>query len=408
MKTKFFAFLLIVIFLFLSLYACGSVTPNESNQPNSSTQPDETTAPSGSEDSGEENRPVKEPIKREYIKLPEGTVICDDAEKAKYYCPDIFKPTVVPCRVNIETGEIQYACPVSGCDHTGKGCYYYNKWVTSVYDTGNYLIMKALDYPAGSDLILAYEWKSGNLIEISKKAQFTECLIPGVYDGIIYAYTTASVSSYTVQLKSIDLYSGEVSVVQNLSEDTALLFCDEGDVYGVNIRGPVRFYPLKEEPKTYKLPAGCEDYELRKPGMLYKTDAPAAIYDTKSKKTVNPDPELDITSPVRSGDCYYYQSRGTVETGRKSDGTEVKFVRYNNEIFRQSIDGQTEKYTINTDYHFIVYAASGDYVIGRLMYKFADDVYTPFEDLDHDHIRINLKTGDVQFLDLYKEHDYFL
>lgn len=349
-------------------------------------------------------------VTREYVILQKDAVICDDAEKAKYYCPDIFNPTAVPCRVNIETGEIQYACPVKDCDHKGKDCYYYNMWVKSVYETGNYLIMNVLKYPSGSSLILAYEWKTGTMLEVNKKSKTIDQLIPGVYDGLIYGYSSHASSDLksSVSFYAIDLYSGEITKTHTVKDNLTPLFAKEGVIYGLNTNGAFTLSVSDETPSEYKLPDGCEGFKLHKPDVLYKTDAPAAIYDIKSKKTVYPDPATDITSPVSDGEYYYCQSRGGVETAKKNDGTEVNYVRYDNIIYRQSLDGETEKYTVDTDYHFIIYAAQGDYVIGRLMYKYSDGVYTPFEELEHDHIRINIKTKEIQLLDLYFEHDYFL
>ncbi len=349
-------------------------------------------------------------VTREYIILSEDAVVCDDAEKVKYYCPDIFKPTAVPCRVNIETGEIQYACPDKDCSHKGKECYYYNTWVKSVYDTGKYLIMNVLKYPSGSNIILAYEWETGKMLEVSKKAKTIDQLIPGVYDGVIYGYSaqTSNDLKTTVSIYEIDLYSGEITKSHTVKDDITPLFSKEDIIYGIDTNGPVKLSKTDEAPVSYKLPDGCESYKLHKPDVLYKTDAPAAIYDIKSGKTVNPDPVLNITSPVSGGEFYYYQSRGGVETAKKSDGAEIKYVRYDNKIYRQSFDNTYEKYVIDTDYHFIIYAASGDHVIGRLMYRLSDGVYTPFEELDHDHICINIKTGEIQLLDLYFEHDYFV
>ncbi len=401
MKIKVLSLIFAALLLLLPLVSCRG------GDSETTALTDETTG-SGITTDGEETRQAKEPIAHDYVVFSKETVLCDDAEKAKYYCPDIFKPTAVPCRVNIKTGQIQYACPTEGCDHTGKDCFYYNKWVRSVYDTGNYLIMNALDYPAGNNLILAYEWKTGKITEVSKKRNYIQSFIPGVYDGMLYGYRTQSEGETVVSIYGIDLYSGEVTIKQLIKSELSLLFCDgNGDIYGADAFGPVVMYSPKEAPTEYKLPDGCEGFKVRKPGMLYKTDAPAAIYDTESKKTVYPSPELDITSPVRGGESYYYQSRGAVETAKKSDGTEAKYVRYDNDIYRQGFDGKAEKFSINTDYHFIIYAADGDCVIGRLMYKITDGVYFPFEELDHDHIRINIKTKEIQLLNLYTEHAYF-
>ena len=100
-----------------------------------------------------DNGSDKNPPKVSEGGIPEGRVIINAERKAKYYCPDVFHATAVPCRINIETGEKQYACPVEGCDHFGKGCFYYNRWVMSLYDTGNYLIMRVLDYADMEDYL---------------------------------------------------------------------------------------------------------------------------------------------------------------------------------------------------------------------------------------------------------------
>lgn len=404
MKIKVLSLILAALMPVLMLVSCTGGDIETTAQTNETTD----TTGSNATTNGEETRAGKEPVVREYVAFPKETVLCNDTEKAKYYCPDIFKPTAVPCRVNIKTGQIQYACPTEGCDHSGKDCFYYNKWVRSVYDTGNYLIMIAQDYPAGNSCIFAYEWETGKMTEVSKKAKYIDALIPGVHDGMIYGCHSQYAGGSNISLYGIDLYSTEVSIKQAIRADMTFLFCDgNGDIYGADAFGPVVMYSPKEAPTEYKLPDGCEGFKVRKPGMLYKTDAPAAIYDTESKKTVDPDPVLDITSPVRGGDSYYYQSRGAVEIANTSGGTEAKYVRYDNDIYRQGFDGKAEKFSVNTDYHFIIYAADGDCVIGRLMYKITDGVYYPFEELDHDHIRINIKTKEIQLLDLYTEHAYF-
>ena len=86
---------------------------------------------------------------------------------------------------------------------------------------------------------------------------------------------------------------------------------------------------------------------------------------------------------------------------KTAEGEEVKYVRYDNGIYRYGADGKTEKYTVDTDYHFIIYAADDGFVIGRLMYKLDDGVITPFDTLEYDHIRIDLSTGQIQLLKLY-------
>lgn len=399
--------LLTIFILIVPLSACcepgtDMSRPDES-EVTSTTQPEE----SGISSTEEQSRPEREPIIREYILFPKDVILYDEVEKAQFYCPDIFMPTVVPNRVKIETGEIQYACPVEGCTHKGKDCFYYNKWVKSIYDTGNYLIINALD-TSGTNSIFAYEWGTGKLTTICQNADSIDALIPGIYDGMIYGYSVQLGNNTSIVLYGIDLYSGKVSFEQLINRDLSLLFCKDGDIYGVSTTGPVILYTPKSAPKTYKLPDGCENYKIYKPGMLYDPDAPAAIYDITSKKTVNPDPALDITAPVRVDDWYYYQSRsGSVVTGEKSNGAEVQYIRYDNDIYKQTLDGNATKFTASTDYHFVIYAASGDYVIGRLMYKLSNGIYTPFEELDHDHIRINIKTGEIQLLDLYFEHAYF-
>ncbi len=337
--------------------------------------------------------------------LKAGAVIYDENSKNKYYCPDIFTPAAVPCRVNIETGEIQYACPSADCNHSGKQCYYYNKWVRSAVNTGNYLIMNIMEYPSALQYIAAYEWETSTVFTICEAGHLADIILPGVIDGSVYGYRTRLTTKTPAV---IDLFTGKITPSKDAKEELTFLFCDRNKVYGLNKNGPIVITYPDMTVEEYTFPAGCEDYELRKPGMLYRTDAPAAIYDINSGVTVYPDPSLDITSPVQSGDRFYYQSRGEVVTGKKADGTDAKYVRYDNVICRQDIDGKTEKFTVDTDYHFIIYAAYGDCAIGRLMYKITDGVYTPFEELDHDHIKIDLKSGEVQLLDLYTEHDYFL
>ena len=344
--------------------------------------------------------------------IPEGREIFNAEIKAKYYCPDVFHATAVPCRINIETGEKQFACPVEGCDHFGAECYYYNLFIKFLYDTGNFLIVRTYGY-SGPDSIIAYEWDTGtvyNIISVSGLASdpIGE-LVPGIIDGEIISYKQSSTAYYSrTYLYGLNLYTGEVTSKQQCGKLLDILFCDGGFVYALGWDGPYCFRTLESEPEPFVYPDGCSGFKVRKPGVLYRTDAPAAIYDIASQKTVKPNRKLDITSPVRSGDVFYYQSRGGVQTGKKSDGTEISYVRYDNDIYRQGLDGKAEKFSIPTDYHFIVYAASGDWVIGRLMYRLSDGVYTPFEELDYDHIRINLTTGKAQLLNLYVEHDYFL
>ena len=345
--------------------------------------------------------------------IPADRVIFDAERKAKYYCPDVFHATAVPCRINIETGEKQYACPVEGCDHFGKGCYYYNRWIKYLYDTGNFLIIRTLEYTGFPESIIAYEWDTGTVYNIwtfsGNGSDPIGELLPGIIDGEIMSYKKYSSINYTyTNLYGINLYTGEVTQKQQYGKLLDLLFCDGGSVYAVGSSGPFVFATPETKPESFVYPSGTDGYKIRKPGVLYRTDAPAAIYDIASKKTVKPDRKLDITSPVRSGDVFYYQSRGGVQTGKKSDGTEISYVRYDNDIYRQGLDGKAEKFSIPTDYHFIVYAASGDWVIGRLMYRLSDGVYTPFEELGYDHIRINLTTGKAQLLNLYVEHDYCL
>lgn len=368
------------------------------------TQIEETESTRVRDDGSEKNPP-----KVSEGGIPADRVIVDAEKQAKYYCPDVFYTTAVPCRINIETGEKQYACPVEGCDHFGNGCYYYNRWVMSLYDTGNYLIMRVLDYADMEDSLIAFEWDTGTAYLVTKltdKAPYVSqsILIPGITDGEILAYNN---QESFFNLCGINLYSGEKK--QKLRHtDVQFLFCDGGKVYAVGKNGPCVLRTPESEPEPFEYPDGCSGFEVRKPGILYRTDAPAAIYDIASKKTVKPDRKLDITSPVRSGDVFYYQSRGGIQTGKKSDGTKISYVRYDNVIYRQGLDGKAEKSSIPTDYHFIVYAASGDWVIGRLMYRLSDGVYTPFEELGYDHIRINLTTGKAQLLNLYVEHDYCL
>ncbi len=339
--------------------------------------------------------------------LPEGVTVYDADEKSRYYCPDIFYTTVVPCRVEIKSGKIQYACPVKGCDHKGKDCYFYNKWVKTAFDTGRYMIMIVRSYPSGN-YILAYEWKSGRMYEICTADKLNKTFIPGTVTDTVYAYyhTSSTGGTYT-RVYEYNVFTGDL-FTRSVYGDLRFLYCENGTLYGMDTNGAIMLIPGGEEIAPCRMPEGCNGFELRKPGMLYKTDAPAAVYDIKSGVTVYPDPSLDVTSPVYSGGGFYYQSRGGVVTGRKANGEEVKYVRYDNVIYRQSLDGKTEKFVIDTDYHFIIYAADGDFAVGRLMYKLSDGIYTPFEELDHDHIRINLKTGEVQTLDLYTEHDYFL
>lgn len=339
--------------------------------------------------------------------LPEGTTVYDEIEKSKYYCPDIFMTSVVPCRIEIKTGKIQYACPVKDCDHKGKDCYYYNKWIQSVIDTGNYLFMFALSYPSSDKNILAYEWKSGRMYEICDADRLAQIFIPGKVTDTIYAYYQQASGSTFTRIYGYNVYTGELKT-RGITADLRFMYCENDFLYGIDTEKAIVLKPGAEKAEPFDMPENCDGFELRKPSMLYRTDAPAAIYDIKSGKTVYPDPPLDITSPVKNGDTFYYQSRGGVVTGRKADGEEVKYVRYDNVIYTQSLDGKTEKYAADTDYHFIIYAADGDCAIGRLMYKLSDGIYTPFEELDHDHIRIDLKTGIIQLLDLYTEHDYFL
>ena len=344
--------------------------------------------------------------------IPADRAVVDAERQAKYYCPSVFNTTAVPCRINIETGEKQFACPVEECDHFGAECYYYNLFIKFLYDTGNFLIVRTYGY-SGPDSIIAYEWDTGtvyNIISVSGLASdpIGE-LVPGIIDGEIISYKQSSTAYYSrTYLYGLNLYTGEVTSKQQCGKLLDILFCDGGFVYALGWDGPYCFRTLESEPEPFVYPDGCSGFKVRKPGVLYRTDAPAAIYDIASKKTVKPNRKLDITSPVRSGDVFYYQSRGGVQTGKKSDGTEISYVSYDNDIYRQGLDGKAEKFSIPTDYHFIVYAADGDWVIGRLMYRLSNGVYTPFEELDYDHIRINLTTGKAQLLNLYVEHDYFL
>ena len=360
-----------------------------------------------------DNGSDKNPPKVSEGGIPEGRVIINAERKAKYYCPDVFHATAVPCRINIETGEKQYACPVEGCDHFGQGCYYYNRWIKYLYDTGNFLIIRTLEYTGFPESVIAYEWDTGTVYNIwtfsGNGSDPVGELVPGIIDGEIMSYKKYSSTNYTyTNLYGINLYTGEVASKQRCEKLLDILFCDGGFVYALGWDGPYYYRTPESDPEPFVYPDGCSGFEVRKPGVLYRTDAPAAIYDIASKKTVKPDRKLDITSPVRSGDFFYYQSRGGIQTGKKSDGTEVKYVRYDNDIYRQGLDGKAEKFSIPTEYHFIVYAASGDWVIGRLMYRLSDGVYTPFEELGYDHIRINLTTGKAQLLNLYVEHDYCL
>jgi len=337
--------------------------------------------------------------------IPADRAVVDAERQAKYYCPSVFNTTAVPCRINIETGEKQFACPVEGCDHFGKGCYFYNKSVTGYFDTGNYLIIQYRLLRVKTNYFIAFEWDTGTMYEIASVSEtLSYQLIPGIVDKEILGYYNQD-SAFI--LYGIDLCTGEKTKKQKCT-DVQFLFCDGGKVYAAGKNGPCVLRTPESEPEPFVYPYGCSGFKVRKPGVLYRTDAPAAIYDIASKKTVKPDRKLDITSPVRSGDVFYYQSRGGVQTGKKSDGTEISYVRYDNDIYRQGLDGKAEKFSIPTDYHFIVYASDGDWVIGRLMYRLSDGVYTPFEELDYDHIRINLTTGKAQLLNLYVEHDYFL
>ena len=393
-----------ILLLALSVIMAFSAVSCKRGGSETGTQIEETEA-TRVRDTGSE----KNPPKVSEGGIPSDRSVVDAERQAKYYCPAVFYTNAVPCRINIETGEKQYACPVEGCDHFGKGCYYYNRWVMSLYDTGNYLIMRVLDYADMEDSLIAFEWDTETAYLITKltdKAPYVaqSIILPGITDGEILAYYN---QESFFNLYGINLYTGERRKIQDRA-DVQFLFCEGGEVYAVGKSGPCVLRTPESKPEPFVYPDGCSGFEVRKPGVLYRTDAPAAIYDIASQKTVKPDRKLDITSPVRSGDVFYYQSRGGVQTGKKSDGTEISYVSYDNDIYRQGLSGKAEKFSIPTDYHFIVYASDGDWVIGRLMYRLSDGVYTPFEELDYDHIRINLTTGKAQLLNLYVEHDYFL
>ena len=322
-----------------------------------------------------------------------------------YYVPDVFDPVAVPCRVNIKTGEINYACPVSGCDHSGDKCFYYRKVITSVLDTGNYMFIKAYIPTENKPCIYSFCYETGeiNELELSPDTQYYLKVMKyfiGYNSGVLYMGTT---NNSTSAVYEVDLHTG-VAKIRNMQQRYANtsfyynegeLIINEGKYTGVNVidgEGNI---------KKIRLPDGTDGYKLRKKGFLYKTDAPAGIYDTKSAAFLDIPADIDITSPVKDGDDYYFQSRGPAETAKTAEGEEIKYVRYDNGIYRYGADGKTEKYTSDTDYHFIIYAADDGFVIGRLMYKLDDGVITPFDTLEYDHIRIDLSTGQIQLLKLY-------
>lgn len=357
-----------------------------------------------SETGGNTDAPAEDYQYKDIVKSEHDNKYFNSQKMNEYYCPDVFNPDYIPCLVNIKTGEIEYACPIENCTHDDKNCFYADKDVNDVLYTGNYLFIYTTTPFKDKPQLFAYCFESNEMEEIVLAAGSTANFrtiryLVGYSDNAVYAGFTFGSTS---RLYEIDLNTGigksrsyDPYYITNFYYNEGEFIVSEGKNSGLNV--------IDTDGKIHNLilPEGAEGFKVRKKGFLYKTDKPARIYDTESGKFINFPDDMDITSPVKSGKDYYFQSRDAITTAVNASGENVDYIQYNNDVYIYSTDGKSEKYTVDTDYHFIIYAAYDGCVIGRIMYKLTDGVISTLDELEYDHIRIELASGETELLNLY-------
>ena len=68
--------------------------------------------------------------------------------------------------MNVRTGEVQYACPVPGCDHTSDDCFYNNVIVGCTYATGNCLIVRFSHLGYANNNTVAFRYSDGKIFGV--------------------------------------------------------------------------------------------------------------------------------------------------------------------------------------------------------------------------------------------------
>ena len=362
---------------------------------------DEIYDPSHSDDwsSNESSEPEESGSGTDYFTypaFPDDQLLEDETKKDGYYCPSLQNPYDIPLRMNVRTGEVQYACPVPGCDHTSDDCFYNNVIVGCTYDTGNCLIVRFSHLGYANNNTVAFRYSDGKIFGVySGRGEIIGCEGRTLYTAYTQ-YGTTSVYACPIDDDRPRFLCKLKSAV--------FFFEKQGVLYGQDEEG---FFKLSADGvrSAITIPDAIGDgeyYKFRKDGFAYRTKAPAAVFDYQAETLAKLPAKKDVTSPVKDGNEYYYQVRRAATTARNQDGKTIQYIPYENDVYCYDLSGRETKTTVVTDYHFIVYAVSGDYAVGRLMYRMNGKTYVPYEELEYDHIRINLSDGSFELLKLYR------
>ena len=327
--------------------------------------------------------------------LPLDQPLEDEAARSGYYCPPVMSASSVPCRLDIRNGTVLYACPVDGCSHITDDCFYSGRQILGTYDTGLYLLILTRDTGFSKVQLRAFRYSDGRMFIVplerilgriegceGSRLYFSDSSYDKTY---IYVWDLSSKTSKTYSLDSCQIYYEKDGFLYAQDEKGAFKFSSDG------IRTDLT------------LPESVQDraaFKFRKDGFAYKTDAPAAIYDQNTDSLISLPVKQSVTSPVKDGETYYFQTRRKLASAKDANGNRSEYIPYDKTIYGCGTDGTMTKTKVHTDYGFIIYAVSGDYAVGRLMYLLDGDVYVPYEKLEYDHIRIHLKDGSYELLNL--------
>lgn len=392
--------LLVVVSLFISVTFSGCLNgptdPGVSNSTSPQVSTDasvESIDESGIESSAESPDSQDETSKSSNPK-PYAILTSEDDD---YYCPDAFGFGFVPCRVSLETGEVEYACPVSNCTHSNLGCFYYYNDVTSVYYKSGFMFFVSLDIRTMTKRLYAYDFSRYSMYEIPTKYPSMLGMILNYDNGCLYIFNSTSPNG--LSLLELNL-STDVEKAASVKSSCNPYYVNDRILIAENEKGFFKF-DIDSRESSPLLSEDFIGYKARKHGIYYKTDAPADIFDLDAGIHLSVPKKINITSPVHSGLFYYFQPRGKYTKITDLSGRETAYVPYENEIYQCGLDGSVSTVKINSDYHFVVYAAKGTKLIGRIMYRISEDGQIQLTDLGADHVYIDLEKGTASPLSLY-------
>lgn len=337
--------------------------------------------------------------------------------------------TTLAAAINMKTGEVLVACPDPLCDHSASSetCFFnylYDKTLVfsacrvdghiyfvarKISGDGEY--MKLYDYnmnSAGIEEVYTYKYieSSPKLFTNGRMLFFTAINSVGEDGSIwLYAYNPGdktltvldddAIYARGYQLAFYDDYYIHAAGSGVQGEDT------ESDI----IRYCKRSYDGSEEEFFDTLPDGTPleifGYGLTN-GLFAKTEANGGVFLQDENRCLPYPTDKATTMPIVYKDSFYFTTRSSqfVKLGIKVEsGEPAQGYLYENEIYILNKDGTYKHYSIDCEYHFIIYAAYEDIVVGRIQYRIMDDGRY-IKDNAADFIRIDLSTGEVKLYDM--------